>query len=148
MTSYVIDTSALLHAFIIDTYTDHVRALLALLTEESPPELHFLDIGLAESANVLWRRVRFSGVPADQAHQLLKDLLALPLVIHDSRALLSDGLTIGLERTLAVYDSLYIALAKEPAYPLITADGPQERAAISVGVKIKAIADFKPESLT
>lgn len=58
---FVIDTSALLQAYVTDTYTPQVQSLLALLAQADPPDLHFLDIGLAEGTNVLWKRVRFSG---------------------------------------------------------------------------------------
>jgi predicted nucleic acid-binding protein len=139
---YVLDTSALLQGFITDQYSDNIQSLLAKLTKDDPPELHVLDIGLAESGNVLWKRVRFSNVPAEQAFKLLDGLLDLPLIVHESRELLRSALTIGLSRNLAIYDCLYIALAAELDLPLITADVKQQEAAIASSVKIKPITDL------
>jgi len=73
---------------------------------------------------------------------LLRDLIGLPLTLQPVIALLERSLEIGLAHQLAVYDSLYIALAERLALPLITADTKQEAAARAVGVTLKPITDF------
>ena len=99
-----------------------------------------------ECTNILWRHVRFQGMPVDTAQKGVKDIADLPLTIHLAASYLSDALTIGLANELAIYDSIYIALAKALGFPLMTSDAKQERAAIAAGVKIKPVADFKPAS--
>lgn len=80
---------------------------------------------------------------ADIARTVLKNLRALPLHLHPGVDYLDDALTIGIQSHLAIYDSLYIALASGLGIPLITADGKQERTAIAAGVRIKPIAHLK-----
>ncbi len=56
--------------------------------------------------------------------------------------LLVRALQIGLEHKLAIYDSVYIALAEKHNLPLITADARQAAAAQQVGVTLKPVTDF------
>jgi predicted nucleic acid-binding protein len=55
-----------------------------------------------------------------------------------------DALSIGLKYNLAVYDSLYLAMAKKLNLPFITVDVRQEAAAKAEGISLKSITDFKP----
>lgn len=99
---------------------------------------------LLECANVLWKHGRFQGMPSAQAKQLLVDLRALPLKRVPVKAALMMALEIGLAYQLAVYDAIYVALARRSGYPFITVDQPQSRAAAAEGVVLKALTDFKP----
>jgi len=47
-----------------------------------------------------------------------------------------------LKHQLAIYDSIYIALAEKLNYPLITVDQKQAKASQAEGVTLKNIADF------
>jgi len=47
-------------------------------------------------------------------------------------------------RTHVIYDSIYVALAKNFNVPLITVDQPQIRAAAAEGITLKPITDFIP----
>ena len=49
----------------------------------------------------------------------------------------------GLRYELAIYDSIYIAMAERLNCELITIDRRQANAARSMGVKLKPIGDFK-----
>jgi predicted nucleic acid-binding protein len=139
---YIIDVSALIQAYVREPQTDNVLALLDGLPEDIG--LHVPEFCLIECTNILWKHVRFQGMPVKAAQQALKDLGDLPLTIHPVSDYLSDSLTIGLDHELAIYDSLYIALAMGLQFPLITADSKQEQAARKAGVAIKAIMDFVP----
>jgi predicted nucleic acid-binding protein len=46
------------------------------------------------------------------------------------------------QHNLAIYDSVYIALAERLGFPLITADAKQAAAAAGVGATLKPTADF------
>jgi len=52
------------------------------------------------------------------------------------------ALEIGLKHQLAIYDSIYIALAEKLNYPLITVDQKQAKASQAEGITLKNIADF------
>jgi predicted nucleic acid-binding protein len=139
---YVVDTSIVIQYAIADTLTPHVETLFDEWGESS--KLYVPEFCIVECANVLWKQVRFYGTEQARAELLLLDLVALPLTLAQAAPLLSAALQIGLTHQLAVYDSIYIALAKSLSCPLITADERQERAARASGVSIKPVTDFPP----
>jgi predicted nucleic acid-binding protein len=141
VTAYVVDASVVIQRLITDTHSSPVKVLFSGLAD-SQDELWIPEFCLLECANVLWKQVRFSGLPDDQADQLIRDLVALPLQVTPVSALFSNALRIGLEHNLAIYDSVYIAMAAHLGYPLITVDTKQEKAAKDAGVTIKSIIDF------
>ena len=97
-----------------------------------------------ECTNVIWKQVRFRGMPSTQAEILVHDLVGLPLMLVPITGMLPRGLQIGLKHQLAVYDAVYIALAEQLNHPLITVDGRQEDAAKAEGIQTKPLSDFKP----
>jgi predicted nucleic acid-binding protein len=140
MTSYVIDASVVIQHFIPDAYTANADVLFDELGETLT--LHVPEFCLLECTNVLWKQVRFQNLTQDEAENLLNDLTGLPLTTIQVADLLKRSLEIGLAHQLAVYDSLYLALAEQLGYPLITADTKQETAARAIGVTLKPITDF------
>jgi predicted nucleic acid-binding protein len=100
------------------------------------------ELCLNESTNVIWKAVRFRGMPTHQAEQTLTQLRSLPLKRTATKAVLAPALTIGLKHELAIYDSIYIALALRSNNPLVTLDQKQSRVAIAEGVAVKPIMDF------
>jgi predicted nucleic acid-binding protein len=142
MATYVVDASILIEYLVTGPYTENARALFrqsAALHDFIIPEFCLL-----ECANVLWKHVRFQGMSASQAEALLRHLGRMPLTRVPVKSALRNGLSIGLRRGLAVYDSIYIALAQRSLYPLITVDRPQERAAAAENVALKPLTDFRP----
>ena len=140
MVEYIIDASIIVQELIEEQYTQEVRRLFAGLADED--QLYIPVICLVECTNVLWKQVRFQSMPESEAEILLKQLLNLPFRIISIEDALPRALQIRLAHELAVYDSLYIALAEYYKFPLITADAKQETAAQTVGVTIKPITDF------
>ncbi len=143
---FVIDPSVLIQAYVREPDTDNVLAMLDGLKQPASVTLHAPEFCVVECTNILWRHVRFQGMPIDRAQKAVKALTDLPLTVHLASAYLSDALSLGLSHELAVYDSIYIALAKTLSFPLITADGKQEQAALTAGVTVKPVTDFKPAS--
>ncbi len=141
MTAYVVDASVVIQRLITDTHSAHVKLLFGGLAD-SRDELWVPEFCLLECVNVLWKQVRFSGLPEEQALRLIHDLVVLPLQVTPVSELFSSALRIGLDHHLPIYDSVYIAMAAHLRYPLITVDAKQEQAARSSGVTIKPINDF------
>jgi predicted nucleic acid-binding protein len=139
---YVVDTSVIIQYLITETYTPHTRVLIAQLAQNV--EINVPEICIVECTNVLWKQVRFQGMPRLLAEQLVVDLGILPLQIIAMSSLLPRALAVGLSYQLAVYDSLYIALAESLNCPLITVDQRQAQAASAAGVTLKPITDFSP----
>lgn len=136
---YVVDTSVLVQSMIDDTDSARVDTLLESFGDLA---LHIPEFSFIESANVLWKRVRFSNMTKEQVKQELQILLDLPFHVHASRSLLPRALEIGLAQGLAVYDCVHIALAEQLNSPLITVDAKQANAARESRVTLKPITDF------
>ena len=138
--NYIVDASIVIQRFIRDTYTEQARRFFRNLTEDD--KFYLPEFCLLECANVLWKQVRFHSMPQSEAGALIVALLNLPFEISPVEDVLSRALQIGLAHQLAIYDSVYIALAEKYDYPLITLDARQETAAKTIGVTIKPITDF------
>lgn len=142
MSRYIVDTSVIIQHLVNERYTVNANTLLS---EAGKSITVFVpEFCLLECTNVLWKHVRFQGVPEEQAKQLVNALAALRVVVTPVIGLLPRALEIGLKHQLAVYDSIYIALAEELGHPLVTDDAHQEAAALAEGVTLKPITDFIP----
>ncbi|MCZ7539402.1 MAG: type II toxin-antitoxin system VapC family toxin [Anaerolineae bacterium] len=141
MAAYVLDTSVVVQRLIQDTHTPYVRALFQRLTE-TDDRLWVPEFCLVECANVLWKAVRFRGMPPEQAVQLLTDLATLPLRVVPVSDLLPRALTLGMTHNLSIYDSMYIAMVERLACPLVTVDARQSQAAAASGLMLKPVTDF------
>ena len=138
---YVVDANIVIQRLIVEQDTPQVKILFNQMI--SGTELLVPEFCRLECTNVLWKQVRFQGMPADVAEGLLVQLIALPLTVMAIQHLMPQSLQIGLRYELAIYDSIYIAMAERLNCELITIDRRQANAARSMGVKLKPIGDFK-----
>jgi predicted nucleic acid-binding protein len=139
---YVVDASIAAQHLIHDSHTPHVDALFDALSRDH--ELYIPDICLTECANVLWKRVRFHGLEEEQAVNLIHEFTALPLTVIPSSLLLASAIRFGVAHQMSVYDAIYIALAKQFGYSLITADQRQSEVAKTANIELKLVTDFPP----
>jgi predicted nucleic acid-binding protein len=140
LTHYLVDTSIVIQHLLSDVHTAQAEALFDQLGETVM--IHLPEFCFVECTNVLWKRVRFHGLSEVTAAGLTENLLALPITVVPTAGVLKRSLQIGLKHQLAVYDSIYIALAETLALPLITDDQRQAKAAQAEGVLLKPITDF------
>jgi predicted nucleic acid-binding protein len=140
--AYVVDTSVVIQRFIAEAYTPNVRVLFSQLSQGI--DLVVPEFCLLECTNVFWRQVRFQGMSQTDAEQFIDQLGQIPFEIVPAPTLMSQALQIGLSKQLAIYDSIYIALALNRQCSLITVDERQVKAAITTGVTSKPISDFAP----
>jgi predicted nucleic acid-binding protein len=138
---YVVDANIVIQRLIVEQDSPQVKVLFDQMI--SGTELIVPEFCRLECTNVLWKQVRFQGMPADVAEGLLVQLIALPLTVTAIQHLMTRSLQIGLRYELAIYDSIYIAMAERLDCELITIDRRQANAARSLGVKLKPIGDFK-----
>ena len=61
MSRYIVDTSIVIQRLIVETHTPHVIELFRSVI--SVGELIVPEFCLIECANVLWKHVRFQGMP-------------------------------------------------------------------------------------
>jgi len=142
MPNYVVDASVVMNYLITDTFTAQAQAFFNSIT--AADTLIVPEFCLLECTNVIWKQVRFHGMPLHQANLLVDDLGLLPLKRTPMKRLLKPALAVGVAHQLAVYDSAYIALAQRSGFPLVTVDEPQRKAALAAGVQIKPVTDFLP----
>jgi len=81
------------------------------------PEFFWLEI-----SNVLWKRTRGPAVTKSTAQSLYRDLQTKGLKTVHSTRLVPSAFEIAVTYGCSVYDSLYVALAKDKDTFLITAD--------------------------
>ncbi len=129
MAIYVVDASVVVQYAITQQYTSAAKNLISQMYKGS--RLCIPEFCLLECTNVLWKAVRFDDLAIADASQIITELLHLPFQVEPVAPLLPNALQIGLTYQLAVYDSLYVALAQQLDVPLISVDERQVRAAIA-----------------
>jgi predicted nucleic acid-binding protein len=137
---YVVDASVVAEFLMGGPYSANVVAFLG--GAFSGDIFAVPDLCLNECTNVIWKAVRFRAMPIEQAEQALRDLKALPLKRTTTKSVLTPALSIGLRHELAIYDSIYIALAARSSSPLVSLDQKQIRTATAEDVIVKPITDF------
>jgi predicted nucleic acid-binding protein len=139
--AYVIDTSALIQAFIEDTYTVNALELVKNIFKQSVV-LHVSEFVLLECGNIVWKRTQFNDVSLETALIAVKKIQSIPIKYHLALNYLTRAVEIGIQHKLAVYDSIVISVAEALKLPLITHDKRQEAVAITLGITIKSLQDF------
>lgn len=143
MSQFIVDTSVVIQHFVSEAHTVNADALMEQAGKTIT--VYLPEICLVECANVLWKHVRFHGVLQSEAEVLVRDIAELDVVVAPSAGLLSRAFIIGLKHQLAIYDSVYIALAEQLGYPLVTYDTKQAEAARAEGIILKPLTDFTPD---
>ena len=139
---YIVDASVVIEYFITGPFTQHAIAFFDQTATRD--QLTVPEFCLLECTNVIWKQVRFNGLPRQNAENMVRALSLLKLRRVPVKALLRQALSIGLDHNLAVYDSSYIALAQHYRTSFITIDVRQQQAALDERVTIKALTDFTP----
>jgi len=79
------------------------------------------DFALVELGNVL--RYKFPPQDVDRVTAAVRSITSLGIkVIASSPEIVSEGIRAAYANNLAVYDALFVALAQDLGYPLVTAD--------------------------
>ena len=124
MNTYVLDASVaakwMLPAGGEDLHEEAVEWLERLLGNQI--SLVVPDLFWIETSNLIWRAVRIARITKQEGVRALSDLRDRGLETVSSLALLSSALEIAFSYNRSVYDSVYVALAKDRDTLLITAD--------------------------
>lgn len=139
---FVVDTSVLVQAFVADTHTLRAVTLMQTLLAYPPTQLHVTEFGFIECVNIMWKRVVFHGVSEAEMQKALLALVSTRLTIQPTAVLLPRALKIGTTYRLAVYDSLYLALAEKIGCPIITEDARQAAVATQIGLALEPLSNF------
>ena len=111
----VVDASVAVKWVVRESGSDRAR-LLAQARLEAP------DLLFIECANILWKKVRAGDLAEREAVERLNLLLRAPVLLAGSRELLESALRLSFELLHPVYDCVYLALALQRGFPLVTAD--------------------------
>ncbi len=114
----VVDTNVVAY-FLLGTepFAAEARRFLASLANPMAPALWE-----AEIANVLWMAIRAGVLPADEGPSRLNLAARLGIDSVPTRTLLQGSLLRSVTSGIAVYDTLFVELARREACPLATFD--------------------------
>lgn len=124
MSTYVLDASVAakwmlpskgesLHAEALTWLTRHASGELVLIV----PDLFWIEV-----TNLLWRAVRYARLTKSEAQSAMAGLREREFETISTANLIDAAFEIAVTYQRTVYDSLYVALAKEQQTHLITAD--------------------------
>ena len=111
------DNSVAVKWFFPEIHGAHAQRLLELGHALNVP-----DLLASEFTNVLWKRVEFQQLSADEAREVLEDFDRFPLQVFPSPPLKSAALRLSIEGHHPAYDCFYLALALDIGCQCVTAD--------------------------
>ena len=130
---FVLDNSVVVGWFLEDQATPYTDAVGVQLEQDQAvvPALWELEF-----ANVLRTACRKQRLTADEAHQVIEQICALPIVIDRDTPGPTELLTLALSYNLSSYDATYLELALRLQIPIATKDEPLQAAAQAAGVGV------------
>jgi len=114
----VVDASVAVKWYVPETGSQRAQVVL-----KSQAHLLAPDLILPEIGNILWKKVRRGELTLGDAEIITAALTAsCPVQLISSSGLLTAALQIAAAYDRSVYDSLYLALARQTGCQLVTAD--------------------------
>jgi predicted nucleic acid-binding protein len=115
--SYVVDASVAIKWLLQEVYSDAARRLLSSGETLAAPDLLYAEVG-----NVLWKRCGRGELTLEEATATAAAFALVPLAIYPVQPLFLAAIELAVRTGRTVYDSVYVALAEQTGYPLVTAD--------------------------
>jgi predicted nucleic acid-binding protein len=131
MMKAVVDTNVVAY-FLLGTepFAAEAKRFLAGVSNPIAPALWE-----AEMANIVWMAIRAGVLPADEGPNRLKLAARLGIESVSIRTLLQGSLLRSVTSGIAVYDTLFVELARREACPLVTFDRAVLRAFPNIAVR-------------
>ena len=128
---FVLDNSVVVGWFLEDQATPYTDVVSVLLEQDQAvvPALWELEF-----ANVLRTACRKERLTADEAHQIIEQICALPILIDRETPGPAELLALALRYNLSSYDAAYLELALRLQIRIATKDEPLRAAAEAAGV--------------
>jgi predicted nucleic acid-binding protein len=118
MSGYVVDASVAVKWLVTESYSDQAVRLLGDGVTRIAPELLF-----SEAANALWAMCRRGDLGKDDYSEAMDVLRVAPVAVPaPTRSLIGAAGRLALDLDHPVYDCIYLALALQEGYPVVTAD--------------------------
>lgn len=130
---FVLDNSVVVGWFLEDQATPYTDVVSVLLEQDQAvvPALWELEF-----ANVLRTSCRKERLTADEAHQIIEQICALPILIDRETPGPAELLALALRYNLSSYDAAYLELALRLQIRIATKDEPLRAAAEAAGVGV------------
>lgn len=124
MTSYVLDASVAAKWFLTGPEETLVEEASAILNGWVSDRLQLIvpDLFWAEMGSILWKAARLGRIPKISAREALNALTEQKIRTFPTLPLLESAYAIAEGFDRSVYDSVYVALAIQTNYVMITAD--------------------------
>jgi predicted nucleic acid-binding protein len=122
----VLDASVVIEYLVDLGQTEPATRVFRRLVEEPEGALWVPDLIYPECLSVLRKLVALKTLTRATARERVQQLLRLPLLVANHRALAADAFQ--LVDALTAYDAMYAALAARLGAPLVTADAKLARA--------------------
>ncbi len=123
----VIDSSAIIKYFSKEPGWEEARSHITTASTT-------IDLAIKELGNALWKKVRRDEMGLEDATEILTNYpLAVDIV--DQRVYLRKALEIAVDHDITLYDSLFVSVALENDYELVTCDKKQALVAAKFGVR-------------
>lgn len=116
MNRFVVDASVAIKWVVQEEGTDDALAVRRACPLSSP------DLLVAECSNVLWKKVRRREIDADEAVLASRLLQRAEVEILPTRHLWDKATRLAIELDQPAYDCIYLALALENGWRLVSAD--------------------------
>jgi predicted nucleic acid-binding protein len=123
MSDIVVDSSVISKWFVPEPDSAHAQRVMTE-TVAAGGRLVVQDLIYVEVTNVIWKKYRQKRITADEARGSLADLIRSPLHTGQATRVLGPALEIAMQYDRAVYDALFVALARDLGLKGVTADEP------------------------
>ena len=134
-----VDASVAVKWLVAEAGSDAARRLAA-----SGEDMHAPRLMASEVANALWRKARLGEIDHGPARALTAAIPEMPVLWNADETLSVDALRFALTLDRAVYDCVYLALARRSDCRLVTADARFANALAQTGYggTVVALADY------
>jgi predicted nucleic acid-binding protein len=127
MSDIVVDSSVAAKWILPEVDSAAAQRLMAEAISKGE-RLIVLDLAFPEVANAIWKQFHRGLITLDEARLFLHALEQLPVDIEPAQRLLGPALEIAAKFQRSVYDSLFIALARNLGLAGVTVDEPLYKA--------------------
>ena len=144
----VVDASVGIKLFIVEPLSNEAHALFAGLAADPPARFYAPDLFYIECTNILLKYVKRLGLAPEDAGLFVEQLGQLALTAISTESLRVDAFEIAVEHDLTAYDAAYVALARQLALPLVTADARLARRLAGTAHDVRWLGDLADETST
>jgi predicted nucleic acid-binding protein len=123
MSDIVVDSSVVAKWILPEADSERAQHLITQ-TAGTSDRLIVLDLIFPEVANAIWKRHRQKLITSSEADSFLSALARCPVHVEPAAGLLASAFEIAVKYDRAIYDALFVALAKERGLRGVTADEP------------------------